>query len=105
MPPPSATYARRPLPSPPHVWQASPYVLFLFALPVHFWTHLGMLFFTGVWTTNIHDTINGALLVAARARPVQIQGGCARPPVGVAMAIRSAHGAVPASLTCESMRR
>ena len=42
------------------ITQASPYVIFLFALPVHFWVHLGMLFFTGVWTTNIHDTINGA---------------------------------------------
>lgn len=41
--------------------QASPYLLFLFAAPVHFWTHLGMLFFTGIWTTNIHDTITGAL--------------------------------------------
>ena len=41
--------------------QASPYVLFIFALPVHFWTHLVLLFFTGIWTTNIHDTVTGAL--------------------------------------------
>ena len=32
-------------------------MLFLFAVPVHFWTHLGLLFFTSVWTSNIHDTI------------------------------------------------
>jgi len=37
--------------------QASPYIFFLFALPVHFWAHMGLLFFTAVWTTNIHDTI------------------------------------------------
>jgi hypothetical protein len=37
--------------------QASPYVLGLFLMPVHFWTHLVLLFFTGVWTTVIHDAV------------------------------------------------
>jgi hypothetical protein len=45
--------------SAPAAAQASPYVIFLFALPGHFWTHLGLLFFTGIWTTNIHDTLVG----------------------------------------------
>lgn len=39
--------------------QASPYVVGLFMVPVHYWAHLGMLFFTAVWTTNIHDTLDG----------------------------------------------
>lgn len=37
--------------------QACPYLIFIFAVPVHFWANLGLLFFTGVWATNIHDTI------------------------------------------------
>jgi Delta7-sterol 5-desaturase len=37
--------------------QASPYIVGLFVVPIHFWTHIGLLFFTGIWTTNIHDTI------------------------------------------------
>jgi sterol desaturase/sphingolipid hydroxylase (fatty acid hydroxylase superfamily) len=28
-------------------------------MPVHFWTHMVLLFFTGVWTASIHDTIRG----------------------------------------------
>ena len=28
-------------------------------MPVHFWTHMALLFFTGVWTASIHDTIRG----------------------------------------------
>ncbi len=39
--------------------QASPYILGMFLMPVHIWTHLVMLFFTAVWTTNIHDTLIG----------------------------------------------
>lgn len=39
--------------------QASPYTFGMFILPVHFWTHLAMLFFTALWTTNIHDTLTG----------------------------------------------
>lgn len=39
--------------------QASPYMVGLFLMPVHFWTHTALLFFTGVWTASIHDTIRG----------------------------------------------
>jgi Delta7-sterol 5-desaturase len=37
--------------------QASPYLVGLFLMPVHYWTHLALLFFTGVWTSLIHDTL------------------------------------------------
>ena len=37
--------------------QASPYFVGLFLMPVHFWTHTAFLFFTGVWTASIHDTL------------------------------------------------
>jgi lathosterol oxidase len=39
--------------------QASPYVICLLFIPVHYFTHVIMLFFTGMWATNIHDTIPG----------------------------------------------
>ena len=35
--------------------QASPYVILLFVVPVHYFTHVFLLFFSGVWATNIHD--------------------------------------------------
>jgi len=37
--------------------QASPYLIGLFFLPVHYFTHIGLLFFSGIWATNIHDTV------------------------------------------------
>lgn len=37
--------------------QASPYVIGLFFVPVHYYTHVFMLFFSGVWATNIHDSL------------------------------------------------
>lgn len=37
--------------------QASPYVIFLFVVPVHYLTHVSMLFFSGMWATNIHDAV------------------------------------------------
>jgi lathosterol oxidase len=37
--------------------QASPYVFFLFFVPVHYFTHVFLLFFSGVWATNIHDAL------------------------------------------------
>ena len=37
--------------------QAAPYGLLLVLLPVHFWAYEALLFFTAVWTTNIHDTL------------------------------------------------
>jgi len=41
------------------ILQAIPYSWTLFYCPMHFLTHEIMLFFTGVWTTNIHDCIHG----------------------------------------------
>lgn len=32
----------------------------LFFLPVHYFTHVGLLFFSGVWATNIHDAVVSA---------------------------------------------
>ena len=37
--------------------QAAPYGLLLPILPVHFWSYEALLFFTAIWTTNIHDTL------------------------------------------------
>lgn len=39
--------------------QASPYVIGLFFIPVHYFTHILLLFFTGMWATNIHDAVWG----------------------------------------------
>ena len=39
--------------------QASPYVFFLLFVPVHYFTHVFLLFFSGVWATNIHDAVWG----------------------------------------------
>jgi len=41
------------------ILQASPYVIFLFFIPVHYFTHVFLLFFSGVWATNIHDSLWG----------------------------------------------
>lgn len=41
------------------ILQASPYFLMLFVVPMHFLTHELLLFATGIWTTNIHDNIDG----------------------------------------------
>ena len=38
------------------ILQASPYAIFLFFVPVHYFTHVFLLFFSGVWATNIHDS-------------------------------------------------
>ena len=37
--------------------QASPYVICLHFIPVHYFTHFILLFFTGIWATNIHDAM------------------------------------------------
>mmetsp|Transcript_1553 Transcript_1553/g.1559 ORF Transcript_1553/g.1559 Transcript_1553/m.1559 type:complete len:300 (-) Transcript_1553:59-958(-) len=37
--------------------QASPYVVGLFFIPVHYYTHVFLLFFSGVWATCIHDSV------------------------------------------------
>ncbi len=39
--------------------QAAPYVAALFVVPAHALTFELLLFATGVWTTNIHDCIDG----------------------------------------------
>mmetsp|Transcript_3915 Transcript_3915/g.7086 ORF Transcript_3915/g.7086 Transcript_3915/m.7086 type:complete len:332 (-) Transcript_3915:236-1231(-) len=39
------------------ILQASPYLLFLPVIPVHYFTHIFLLFFSGVWATNIHDSV------------------------------------------------
>jgi len=39
--------------------QAAPYVVALFFVPMHMFTHEVLLFKTAVWTTNIHDCIDG----------------------------------------------
>jgi len=39
--------------------QACPYVFGLFFVPVHYFTHVFLLFFSGVWATNIHDSMWG----------------------------------------------
>ena len=41
------------------ILQASPYVFFLMFVPVHYFTHVFLLFFSGVWATNIHDAVWG----------------------------------------------
>ncbi len=37
--------------------QASPYVAMLFVVPMHYFTHVFLLFFSGMWATNIHDAM------------------------------------------------
>ena len=52
--------------------QAAPYVAALFVVPAHALTFALLLFATGVWTTNIHDCIDGKVsLVSVAARPKQ----------------------------------
>lgn len=41
------------------ILQASPYVICLTFIPVHYFTHIILLFFTGIWATNIHDAVWG----------------------------------------------
>jgi Delta7-sterol 5-desaturase len=40
------------------ILQCSPYVLTLFVVPCHYLTHFGMLFFTAIWATYIHDAMD-----------------------------------------------
>ena len=39
--------------------QALPYCWMLFVVPMHFLTFELLLFATGIWTTNIHDCLDG----------------------------------------------
>eukprot|EP00850_Spirogloea_muscicola_P015264 SM000115S23943 [mRNA] locus=s115:306069:307632:- [translate_table: standard] len=41
------------------ILQASPHVIALFIFPMHLFTHEVLLFLEGIWTTNIHDSIDG----------------------------------------------
>lgn len=41
------------------ILQACPYVIALFFVPCHYFTHVSLLFFSGVWATNIHDSVPG----------------------------------------------
>jgi Delta7-sterol 5-desaturase len=40
------------------ILQASPYVLAMFFVPCHYLTHFGLLFFTAIWATYIHDAMD-----------------------------------------------
>jgi lathosterol oxidase len=39
------------------ILQASPYVVLLFFLPVHYFTHVFLVFFSAIWATCIHDSM------------------------------------------------
>ncbi|XP_057522201.1 delta(7)-sterol-C5(6)-desaturase-like [Amaranthus tricolor] len=39
--------------------QAIPHFLALFLVPIHFTTHITLIFIEGLWTANIHDCIHG----------------------------------------------
>jgi len=43
------------------ILQAFPYTIALFIVPMHYLTHLMLLFLTGVWTTNIHDCVDAKI--------------------------------------------
>ncbi|KAI9379579.1 hypothetical protein POPTR_017G116600v4 [Populus trichocarpa] len=43
------------------ILQAVPHVIALFLVPIHFRSHIALLFIEAVWTANIHDCINGNL--------------------------------------------
>ena len=40
------------------ILQASPYVGALFVVPCHYLTHVFLLFFTAIWATYIHDSMD-----------------------------------------------
>ncbi|KAL1810089.1 hypothetical protein ACET3Z_027079 [Daucus carota] len=43
------------------ILQALPHVIALFLVPMHFTTHVALLFMEAIWTANIHDCIHGKL--------------------------------------------
>lgn len=51
----------------PHAPQALPYSWTLFYVPMHFLTHELLLFFTSIWTTNIHDNLHAKVRPATTA--------------------------------------
>ncbi|KAL0720043.1 hypothetical protein Bca4012_069367 [Brassica carinata] len=53
------------------ILQAVPHVIALFIVPIHFTTHLGLLFMEAIWTANIHDCIHDSI-PTRKAMVVQI---------------------------------
>ncbi|PHU24941.1 Delta(7)-sterol-C5(6)-desaturase [Capsicum chinense] len=43
------------------ILQAVPHLVALFLLPMHFTTHIALLFIEAIWTANIHDCIHGKI--------------------------------------------
>ncbi|KAL6498145.1 hypothetical protein OROGR_028542 [Orobanche gracilis] len=43
------------------ILQAVPHVVALFLVPMHFTSHIALLFIEAIWTANIHDCIHGKL--------------------------------------------
>ncbi|KVI02795.1 Fatty acid hydroxylase [Cynara cardunculus var. scolymus] len=43
------------------ILQAVPHVIALFLVPMHFTTHIGLLFIEAIWTANIHDCVDGKM--------------------------------------------
>lgn len=43
------------------ILQAVPHVIALFLVPMHFTTHIGLLFLEAIWTANIHDCIHAKI--------------------------------------------
>lgn len=50
--------------------QALPYCVTLFFIPAHFLTFEMLLFLTGIWTTNIHDCVDGKVTARPPRRGV-----------------------------------
>lgn len=43
------------------ILQAVPHVIALFVVPMHFTTHIALLFMEAIWTANIHDCIHSKI--------------------------------------------
>lgn len=46
---------------PDEILQAVPNVIAFFIIPMHFTTHIVLIFLEAIWTINIHDCIHGKL--------------------------------------------
>ncbi len=62
--------------------QACPYVICLFFIPCHYYTHMVMFGFTAVWATNIHDAVPGNTepIMGAKYHTVSPGGGHEKAP-------------------------
>lgn len=58
------------------VAQACPYVICLFFIPCHYYTHMVMFMFTAIWATNIHDAVpgNSEPIMGAKYHTVRLYG-------------------------------